>query len=557
MRNITVKIENKQMSLPTFITVEEVLKNFSLLLEENTINYENNPIVGAIVNGETMPLGYCLPTSSEIIPIRAFDSSGRRIYRHSICFLLEYATESLFPERTLIIGHALGGGYYFSFSDNKGVTEKECNLLIEKMRATAEASLPIEYITLPTSEAKEHFTNTGYENTVLLLSSRNNSSTNVYKLKDYYHPAYEPLVSNTSILSHWVLQKYEDGLLLRYPLSHSIKEIEPFKDSPQLFSVFKEYKNWGKVLGVRCVGEMNDLNKKGRLEEYVRLSEDLHRRKIANIADMISERNAKAVFIAGPSSSGKTTFAKRVCEQLTLLGYKSYKVSLDDYYLQREFAPKDEDGNLDLEALEALNLKLLDEQIKDLLEGKAVDLPHFSFEKNKTFFLNKPIKMDDKTILVFEGIHALNPRITEHIDRSKYFKIYISALTQLNLDDCNRVSSTDNRILRRIIRDNRTRATGAVETLNMWPSVSRGEKKYIFPHQNNADVMFNSALDYEIGVLSTFARPLLLAIGPENGRAYTEARRLLEFLENVYPIPEKLVPSDSLLREFVGNSDYD
>ena len=385
----------------------------------------------------------------------------------------------------------------------------------------------------------------------------NEPSVNLYKIQDYYHIAYEPIVDNTRVLGAWELRPYEYGMLLRYPVKYDINRIVPFKDNQRMFEVFNEYRAWGKILGVTCVGEMNRMCSNNAAEQYVRLSESLQRRKIASIADDVHNRKAKAVFIAGPSSSGKTTFAKKLCEQFLLLEYSPIRISLDDYYKQRQFAPLDEEGKPDFEALEALDIDLFDRNMQDLFAGKEVDLPHFSFTENATYYLNHPIKMKSNTIFVIEGIHGLNPKIVSKIAPKYVYKVYISALTQLNMDDCNRVSTTDDRMLRRILRDHLTRNTSAEETLLMWPSVSRGERKHIFPNQNNADVMFSSALDYELGVLSPFVTPLLHGVSPQSGEAYTHAQRLLAFLENIYAIQPSVVPPDSLLREFIGGSVYE
>ena len=398
----------------------------------------------------------------------------------------------------------------------------------------------------------------GTDKTRLLLCSKNKSSVDVYKIGSYIQLSYEPIVPNTSILSLWELKKYgEKGMLLRYPVSKNVKEMQKFRDNPLLFKVFEEYKTWGKVLGVRSLGEMNRVTVTGGGREYVKLCEDLHRRKIAAIADRIKEKGAKIVFVAGPSSSGKTTFAKRLSEELRLLGFKPFKISLDDYYNPPSMAPLDKEGKPDLEALEALNVDLIDSNMESLLEGKPVNLPQYDFNTHITTFSPVPVQMGEKTIMVVEGIHALNKRITEGIDQRFIYKVYISALTHINLDDSNRVSTADNRLLRRIVRDYRTRGMSAERTLNMWDSVTRGETEHIYPNQNNADVMFNSALDYEIGVLSTYVIPLLSSVGKDEGKAYTISRRLLSFLDNVYPIPGSYVPSDSLLREFIGESDYE
>lgn len=560
-KEIKITVYDKEYIVPVYTSVEEVFVKAGLLEKDfssSKINYYDNPIIGSLVNGQLKPLGSHIQISCEVKPIRAFESFGRRIYRHSICFLLCYATKLVFPQRHLVIGHALGDGFYFSFDDEYETTKKQIELLSSKMSSLVEAQIPIEFTYLSNQEAVEYFKKENYDATALLLESQNEPFVNAYKIREYYNIAYEPIAPNTSVLSVWELKKYgQSGMLLRYPVANNIKTVAQMRDNSAMFKVYEENKRWGRFLGVGCVGDLNAKCNDNTVAQYVRLSETLQRRKIAEIANEIAFDEKKAVFVAGPSSSGKTTFAKRLCEQLRLLDHHPIRISLDDYYKQRQFAPLDEDGKPDLEALDALNIDMFDCNMRDLFEGKEVDLPHFSFSKNATYYENKPIRLTNKTIFVIEGLHGLNPRITSKVDEALSYKIYISALTQLNMDDCNRVSTTDDRILRRILRDYRTRDTSAEETLLMWPSVARGERMHIFPNQNNANVMFNSALDYEIGVLSPFVQPLLRAVRPSSGEAYTQARRLLAFLQNVYPIASHLVPSDSLLREFIGGSDYE
>ncbi len=557
MRTITITIQGKQYSLPAFSTAREALEKAGFV-RTGLQKYEDNPVVGALVNGELKPLGAPVAMSCEIRPIVAYQGFGRRIYRHSICFLLCYASRLVFPGRRLKIGHSLGDGFFFNYEDGKGTDDEQIRSLSDKMRELVDMALDIDYVPLSGQEAVERLSEQGFDDAVLLLKSVNMTSVNMYNIRDYYHIAYEPIADNTSKLGAWELRKYGDsGMLLRYPVRDNISRIAPFKDNGRMFDVFNEYRAWGKILGIECVGEMNRACSDGSVEQYVRLSESLQRRKIASFADEIQRRKARAVFIAGPSSSGKTTFAKKLCEQLLLLEYSPIRISLDDYYKKRELVPLDAEGKKDFEALEALNIDLFEKNMQDLFDGKEVDLPHFSFTDNATYYRNKPIRMNSNTIFVIEGIHGLNPRITSGIPAEYVFRIYISALTQQNMDDCNRVSTTDDRMLRRILRDHRTRGTSAEETLLMWPSVSRGERIHIFPNQNNADVMFNSALDYELGVLSPFVTPLLHGVRPESGTAYTHALRLLAFLEHIYAIPSHFVPSDSLLREFIGDSDYE
>lgn len=560
-KEIKITVCDKEYIVPVYTSVEDVFVKAGLLEEgfsSSKINYCDNPIIGSLVNGQLRPISSHIQMSCEVKPIRAFESFGRRIYRHSICLLLCYATKLVFPKRHLVIGHALGDGFYFSFDDEYETTNEQIESLASKMKTLVNSQIPIEFTALSNQEAVHYFKKENYEATALLLESQNEPFVNAYKIREYYNIAYEPIAPNTSVLSVWELTKYGNcGMLLRYPVANNIKSVVEMRDNSAMFKVYEENKRWGRFLGVGCVGQLNARCSDNSVAQYVRLSETLQRRKIAEIANEIDLGAKKAVFVAGPSSSGKTTFAKRLCEHLRLLDYHPIRISLDDYYKQRQFAPLDEDGKPDLEALEALNIDMFDSNMRDLFAYREVDLPHFSFTKNATYYENKPIRLTSKTVFVIEGLHGLNPRITSKVDEQLSYKIYISALTQLNMDDCNRVSTTDDRILRRILRDYRTRDTSAEETLLMWPSVARGERIHIFPNQNNANVMFNSALDYEIGVLSPFVQPLLRAVKPSSGEAYTQARRLLSFLQNVYPIESDLVPSDSLLREFIGGSDYE
>ncbi len=559
--NIIVKVKDPasgfegEYTVSRYTSCAEVLKAACI---ECSLKYEDNPIIGVNTGCVIVPVHEALSADCTITPVRAFEKEGRRIYRHSLCFLLFYAASIVMKERRLIIGHSLGDGFYFSCSDGKPITKKEANELENQMLKCVEEGLEIENIYLQTLKAQKYFSENGMKDTALLLSQQNNPIVDLYKLKDFMDVAYEPIAGNTALLSVFELRTYGNGLLLRYPTSSGdLKKIVPFIDRPKLFNVFEEYKKWGKILKVSSCGEINKVLLSPKAPQFIRLCEALQRRKIGEIADEIARKGAQAVFIAGPSSSGKTTFAKRLCEQLMLMDYESLRISLDDYYKPKAECPLDEKGNPDLECLEALKTDLFRKNMKDLFNGQEVDLPRYSFQSQKTFYLNQPVKLTERTVFVIEGIHGLNPEITSCIDENRIFKIYISALTQLNIDSHNRISTTDNRIIRRIVRDYRTRDTSALSTLQMWESVEKGERKHIFPFQNNADVMFNSALDYEICVLSPFVIPLLRDISPKTGEAYSIARRLLKFLEVFNPLPALDVPSDSLLREFIGQSDYE
>jgi len=522
--------------------------------------YADNPVVALRVNNDLLPFSARIDINAEVKPQKLFSDLGKRMYRHTLSFLLGCASHLLFPERNLVIGHSLGDGYYFNYTDQYSLAAEDIAALTKKMASLIKANLPISLETLSYREAIDYFHNEGFLATEQLLAYRNDPTITLYRCGDYLDISYEPLLPSTALLQIWELRPYGDrGLLLRYPRSNqAFLTLDEFHDNPLLFSVFREYKLWGNILNVRCLGNMNDICGTTQISTFIRMNEDLQHRKISQTADMISQRgNVKFVFIAGPSSSGKTTFSKRLSIQLRLLGYQPISISLDNYYKSRQDIPLDSDGKPDLEALEALDCDLFQQNLADLYAGKEVDLPRFDFKNNgKRFFDNTPIRFTGNTILVIEGIHGLNPRLIPNIDHKTTFNIYISALTQLNLDDHNRISTTDNRILRRIVRDHRTRGTTAQATLEMWPSVERGENLHIFPYQNLADVMINSALEYELAVLKPYAEPLLKTVKPEAFNAYPMARRLLEFLENVYPLPSNLVPSDSLIREFIGGSEF-
>ena len=560
--NISIKVKNgdqlKELTVPVFTTVEQALIEAGVHLSNE---YEENAVVGALVNGRPVSLGVALQASGIIVPISVREDEGRRIYRHSLSYLLFYCAHLVCPDRKPVIGHSLGNGFYFSFSDSTDSSSDEFFSVIEKIRnkmlETINQKADIKYVSWSLDEAVNYFKEKDFVGTSELLSTTNNNVVFLYKLNDYYDIAYEPIVSNTQVLSKWELMQYKNGMLLRYPVSSSINKIEPFKDSPALFSVFEDYKKWGKILGVSSVYQINNRVSDGSISQFVRLLENLQRKKLFDIADMITERKAKAVFISGPSSSGKTTFSKKVAEMLMLMGFNSISISLDDYYRPRQEIPLDSNGEKDYECVEALRYDLFHDDMKSFFSGKETFFPHWNFAKQERTYNKKGEVLSDKTILVIEGLHGLNPVFTSSVDDDKIFKIYISALTQLNLDGHNRISTTDNRIIRRVVRDYRVRGISARETLNMWHSVSAGESKHVFPYQNNADIMFNSALDYELGVLSQYAIPLLKAIKTSDGDAYTISERLLDFLDNFYIIPSSSVPSDSLLREFIGGGVYE
>ena len=545
MRKLEVTLDGKRI---------EALPGTRLLDLIRTSAEETDPVIAARVNGSVESLMEMVRGNAAIESVRLESPFGKRVYRKSLCFLLCYASALIAPERSLIIGHSLGDGYYFRY---RGGEKPDTEKLREVMKEAIASDLPIELVELTHDEAMEYAAERKLKETGELLSTLNNSSYRFARIGKCMEMYYEPLLPSTGYLRLWELMDYGDGLLLRYPQSRNPRTIMPFADNPLLFSVFRENKDFARILGVSSMGELNRKVVSGEAGKTILLSEALQRRRISDISRMIaSRRSVRAVFIAGPSSSGKTTFSMRLSDELRVDGFKPVKISLDDYYLTTDRIPLDEDGERDYEVLEALNLPLLREQLTDLIEGKGVHLASFSFREKRTSFAAEETRMDEDSILVIEGIHGLNPALIPSLPEEKVFRVYISALTQVNLDTRSRISTTDNRILRRMVRDNRTRGFDAVETLSRWPSVERGEKNHIFPFQNNADVMLNSALEYEMGVLKPYAVPLLRSVGKEHGDAYASARRLLDFLDYISPIPSEMVPGDSILREFIGGSVY-
>lgn len=527
---------------------------------DNLITEDSNghAYVAYRVNNKVVSISQRLNYNCDIEPVELESTEGLRIYRRSLSFLLEMASKDVFPNLNLKISHSIGSSFYYFFEDIHDVKEDDLKKLSSRMKEIVQGAYPIEVIKVPYTEALEMLRNFNQPETLTLMEGMNSSSITMNSCHDFLAPSFTPLVGNTSMLQYFEIMKYGDGFLLRYPGSANPREVKPFEDRPLLYSIYEEYKSWGKILDVNCVGQMNKLTtKKKEMQHFIRVSEALHNKKIAQIADEILQRkgDVKVVLIAGPSSSGKTTFTKKLAIQLQVVGFNPIVVSLDDYYRPREEVPVDEFGKKDLEALEALDVPLLNKNLVRLFDNKEVEFPIFDFKIGGRRETGKMLKMEDRSILLMEGIHGLNERLTPDIPAERKYKIYLSALTQLNIDDHNRIATTDNRIIRRMVRDHHFRNYDALNTFKIWPSVRRGEEKNIFPYQESADSAFNSALDYEISVLKVFAEPLLKSVKPDC-REYSDASRLLDFLSHFTPIPSYLVPEDSILREFIGNSAF-
>jgi uridine kinase len=515
-------------------------------------------IAAVKVNNEIRPLGTSLLVNAEIQPVLVDSREGVMIYRRTLSFVLAIAARNIFPEDGVYVGHSLGSSYYYTFSSGGKPKDGQVEKLAAEMQKLVKEDLPITFKYLSYQEAVQLFKENGQTDTALLLEQRNSSRIKVNECQGYMDIYIQPLLGRTGMLSAFELMPYEDGFLLRFPPSGKEKTLAPFVDEPYLYKIYNDYKKWGRIVGVRVVGELNSKIADRTFLDYIRIAEAHQARNMADIASSIYEKkdDIRIVLIAGPSSSGKTTSAKRLSIELMVMGLKPIAVSLDDYYRGTDETPKNEKGEPDYECLEALDVPYLNEQLLALYRGEEITLPLYDFKTgSRKESGGKKIKMDRRNILIVEGIHGLNDALTHSIDRGTKFKVYISALTQLNLDDHNRIPTSDNRLLRRMVRDSQFRGMDAAGTLKMWPNVQAGERKHIFPFQRTSDAAFNSALDYELSVLKYYADPLLRAVKPGKSE-YAEAVRLLSFLENFTPIPPQYVPGTSILREFIGDSEF-
>jgi uridine kinase len=551
MKEVDITYENGEKRTISYGTrVNEI---FDKLLNEKT----DNPIIAAKINNELVSLSFKIEINSSIVAVRLHSTPGIRLFRRSLSYILAKASVTLFPERHLVISHSLGDSYYYYYNGKDSVSDKDIELLQNEMNRIVESKCNIERRVISYNEAIGFFNKINQPATAQLLNFRNDSKIPIYHCGGFIDISYEPLLPNTGLLKTFELHNYEPGFLLRYPNRNRPDKMDPFKDMPSLFAVYKEYKSWGKILNVNCVGRLNDLSEKREIKPFIRVAEALHNKKISQIADSIYEKREKlkVILVAGPSSSGKTTFTKKLSIQLRVMGFNPVSISLDNYYLPNVDAPIDEHGKPDFESLQALNIDLLNKHLLELFEGKEVQIPIFDFKIGRPKENGTPLQLSKRNILLIEGIHGLNPELTPLVGNDLKYKIYISALTQLNLDDHNRIPTTDNRLVRRMVRDHQFRGNSAEITLNMWPSVRRGEEKNIFRFQDQADSVFNSALDYELAVLKIYATPILRTIKPIKN-VYNEAIRLLSFLDNFSSIPPQYVPDQSILREFIGESAF-
>ena len=516
------------------------------------------PIVGAIVNGQLHELTYPIKFESQVIPVTMGEADGMRFYRRSLTFLLEAAFEELFPDGSIFIDHSVSsGGYFCHVSDREPLTPAELEQLEQRMLSMVEQDLPLSRFEVPLQEAIDYFQSKGQDDKVQLLAFRRKDYVTLYQLLDCRDYLHGYMVPSTGYLQWFALVPTEQGFTLRFPRRHRPTELLPLPDYTKLLSTFLQYGSWLHTLGISSAGALNDAIYTGRIREVILVSEALHEQRVADIADEVAEsmEHTRLVFIAGPTSSGKTTFAKRLTIQLLAHGIAPFSFAMDNYFIDRDQTPRDENGEFDFESLEALDHKLIAHDLKHLISGESIQMPNYNFLTGHRE-MGEIVQLAPGQIIILEGIHGLNPNLLPEIPPDQTFRIFISALTQLNLDRHNRVSTTDTRLLRRIVRDARERGYNALETIKRWESVRRGEKRYIFPYQENADAMFNSALVYELPVLKSLAEPLLLQV-PLGNLEFIEAKRLLAFLEWFLPLESDLVPDNSMLREFIGDSILD
>lgn len=512
--------------------------------------------VSARVNNKVEGMHYRVYNSKDVEFLDMTSSSGSRAYTRTLFFVLCKAVQDIYPATDVVIDIPVSNGFYVDIRLGRPVVDEDVNIIRRRMQEIIDARMPIRRFTVPTEEAVALFQEKGDVEKVKLLKTSGSIYTTYYKIGDYVDYYYGTLLTNTSQLYLFGLEKYYDGMLLRIPSLKNPDVLGEMTRQDKMFEIFKEHHRWQSILGIRTIGDFNQAIDANHATDIINISEALQEKKIAKIAEEIASRKGvKLVLLAGPSSSGKTTSCKRLSIQLAVNGLKPLQISLDDYFVDREKTPKDASGEYDYESIYALDLDLINEQFNALFRGEEVELPKYDFQSGKSKKSGNRLKMNDNNVLVVEGIHALNPELTAHIPQEQIFRVYASALTTILLDNHNYIPTTDNRLLRRIIRDYKYRGVSAQETIHRWPSVRAGENKWIFPFQENADAMLNTAMLYELAVIKMQAEPLLQQV-PENCEEYAEAYRLLKFLKYFKGIPYNNLPPTSLLREFLGGSSF-
>ena len=548
MIQIRCKNNKKTLNVPIGSTLSDVFRELNLNMDYGPLSVK--------VNNKVEGLHYRVYHNKDVEYLDIKSPSGARAYTRTLFFVLCKAVHDLWPDADVVIDIPVSNGYYCNINIGRPVTWFDADAVRRRMQEIIDAAMPIRRHESTTEEVIRMFTDMGMMSKVKLLKSVGRLYTTYYEIdgyKDYY---YGTLLTNTRQLYLFGLEKYYDGMLLRIPSRDDPSRLGDLVRQDKMFEIFQEHHRWQHILGMSTVGDFNEAVQQGRSTDLINVSEALQEKKISQIADMIStRRGVRMVLISGPSSSGKTTFCKRLSIQLLTCGVKPVPVSLDDYFVNREETPKDEHGEYDYESLYALDIPLLNSQLNALFAGEEVELPRYNFQTGRSEKSGRRLRLADDEVLVVEGIHALNPELTAQIPEGQKFRVYASALTTILLDTHNYIPTTDNRLLRRIIRDYKYRGVNAQETIHRWPSVRAGENKWIFPYQENADAMFNTALLFELAVIKSQAEPLLELV-PENADEYAEAYRLLKFLKYIAPVPNRQLPPTSLLREFLGGSSF-
>ncbi|WP_302251265.1 nucleoside kinase [uncultured Alistipes sp.] len=532
----------------------------SLLEISRRLTSGPHPFLAAFVNNRVKELNYKIytPVTIRFIDITSF--AGIRVYQRTSWFILQKAVRDLYPGQTLHIRHSMGqSGFYCEIEGIDPLTREAAAALEERMRAIVAADLPIIRTKVLTEEVRARYAEQGFDDKIALLDTRPRLYSELYTLGDLPGYFYGSLAPSTGYITRFGIEPYYRGFYLALPLRTSPEELHKHVSQEKMFGIFREYQSWVALMGVPTIGAVNARALAGDAGGMIKIAEAFHERKFAEVADAIQEahrtRGVRMVLISGPSSSGKTTSAKRLGLQLGVLGLRPVMISLDDYFVEREKTPRDENGQYDYEALEAIDLELFNDHLHRLLQGQSVDIPRYDFITGRRTQHDTPLTLDERSILIIEGIHGLNPRLTPSVPDAVKFKIYISCFTSVAMDNLSRIATTDNRLLRRLTRDYRQRGADALQTLSRWASVRRGEERHIFPYQENADVMFNSSLFYEISVLRPFAEKILREV-PDTVPEFDEARRMLKFLDNFIPIPSDEIPPTSILREFIGGSSF-
>jgi uridine kinase len=552
MKQVEIYCKNTQSShlYPLGTSLLEISRDLKIETE--------NTVCGAIVNHQVKELSFGVVKNKQIEFFDVSHPDGIRMYIRSLIFVLYVAVKEVFPHVELRIQKGISNGYYCELNGlERTITEEDIQAIKRQMNWWIEKNIPFVKKGMLTEEVVDLLMQQGLEEKARLFEQQGNLFSSLYFLNGLGNYFYGHLLPSTGYISNYGLVPYFDGLLLQVPQPDDFTQLQKLEKLTKLFGIYQEHKDWAEILNVSTIGHLNGFTLKKRGGDIIKISEALHEKKIAEIANLIHARNGdvRVVLVAGPSASGKTTFSKRLGVQLAVNGLHPYQISIDNYFVDREKTPRDVHGNFDFEALEAIDIEFFNQQLIELLAGKEIQLPKFDFNRGKRYMNGDRLKLNKDDILIIEGIHGMNPNLLPHVDEKNTFKIFISALTQISFDEHTHISTADNRLIRRIIRDSQYRGYRAADTIRRWPSVRRGEDKNIFPYQENADIMFNSATLYELAVLKKYADPLLKMV-LENQMEYVESTRLLKFLSYFKPIDDGEIPPTSLLREFLGGSSF-